>query len=69
MTDKGMEIRRTTLSDDQIRDIAERAQGLYILYNEFGRLRVSEEEFMAMYMHGTLGQFIKRELRRMKEDE
>lgn len=63
------EIRRTTLSNEQIADIAARAQGLYMLYNAFGRLRVSEEEFMAMYMHGSLGQFIKRELRRMKEDK
>ena len=50
----------TTLSDEQIQELLQEANGLYALYNLIGRGHVSEWDWCFAYMGGRLPELIKR---------
>ena len=50
----------TTLSEEQIQELLQKANGLYFSYNLIGRGHVSEWDWGFAYMEGRLPELIKR---------
>ena len=50
----------TTLSDEQMQELLQDANSLYVLYNLIGRGHVSEWDWGFAYMEGRLPELIKR---------
>lgn len=52
--------RETSLSDEQMQELLQDANGLYALYNLIGRGHVSEWDWGFAYMEGRLPELIKK---------
>ena len=50
-----------TSTDDMVKIMAQ-AEALHDLYNRFGRFKVTEEQWIVLYLEGKLGDFIKKQI-------